>query len=186
MPDVLIYDLISVTYKYKKFMFEKKIALVLGLIATLLAIDICSDLNEGASLFHIISELLAFFLAITPSFYILNMIFQKSGQVQVQLKTDLEALRQEKEVWRLQAESYLKGLSDVIDKQFQKWGFSAAEKDIALLILKGLSHKEIATLRGTAEKTVRQQAAAIYAKAGLDGKLGLSAFFLEDLMVPVR
>jgi DNA-binding CsgD family transcriptional regulator len=59
-----------------------------------------------------------------------------------------------------------------------------AEKEVGLLMLKGLSHKEIANIRNSSEKTVRQQAGAVYAKSGLEGKGQLSAFFLEDLMIP--
>lgn len=78
----------------------------------------------------------------------------------------------------------LRGLSDQIDRQLEAWGLTAAEKEIALLILKGLRHKEIASVRGTSERTVRQQALTIYRKAGLDGRADLTAFFLEDLLQP--
>ena len=55
---------------------------------------------------------------------------------------------------------------------------------MAFLLLKGFSLKDIAELRRTHEKTVRAQAASIYAKSGLSGRSELSAFFLEDLLVP--
>jgi DNA-binding CsgD family transcriptional regulator len=61
---------------------------------------------------------------------------------------------------------------------------TAAERDVGLLILKGLNHKEIAALRGTSEATVRQQAQSIYQKAELPGKTAFSAYFLEDLFAP--
>jgi DNA-binding CsgD family transcriptional regulator len=61
---------------------------------------------------------------------------------------------------------------------------TSAEREVGLLILKGLSHKEIAALRATTDATVRQQAQAIYRKAGLPGKTAFSAYFLEDLLVP--
>ena len=61
---------------------------------------------------------------------------------------------------------------------------TAAEQEIGLLMLKGLSHKEIATLRDTAEATVRQQAQSIYQKSGLPGKSAFAAYFLEDLFAP--
>ena len=57
---------------------------------------------------------------------------------------------------------------------------------IALLLLKGPSHKAIAAVRQTSEKTVRQQSLAVYRKAGLSGRAELSAFFLEDLLLPVE
>ena len=48
-------------------------------------------------------------------------------------------------------------------------------------MLKGLSHKEIAKLRNSSAVTVRQQAAAVYAKSGLSSRAELAAYFLEDL-----
>jgi DNA-binding NarL/FixJ family response regulator len=53
-----------------------------------------------------------------------------------------------------------------------------------MLMLKGLRHKEIASLRETSERTVRQQALTIYRKAGLDGRSDLVAFFLDGLLQP--
>lgn len=61
---------------------------------------------------------------------------------------------------------------------------SPAEKEVALLLLKGLSHKDIADVRSVTEATARQQARAVYKKAGLAGRNDLAAFFLEDLLLP--
>lgn len=66
--------------------------------------------------------------------------------------------------------------------QFAEWGLSATECEVALLLIKGLSMKEISAARGVKEKTVRQQATAIYAKAGCAGRHELVAHFIEDLM----
>jgi DNA-binding NarL/FixJ family response regulator len=38
--------------------------------------------------------------------------------------------------------------------------------------------------RATSETTIRQQALAIYRKAGVRNRSDLSAFFLEDLLLP--
>jgi DNA-binding NarL/FixJ family response regulator len=57
---------------------------------------------------------------------------------------------------------------------------------VALLLLKGLSHKEVATVRAVSERTVREQARSIYSKTGLTGRAALSAFFLEDLLAPIE
>jgi DNA-binding NarL/FixJ family response regulator len=48
--------------------------------------------------------------------------------------------------------------------------------------LKGFSLKEIAALRGTSEKTIRQQASSVYKKAGLSGRHAFSAWFIEDIL----
>ena len=55
---------------------------------------------------------------------------------------------------------------------------------MAVLLLKGQSHKEIATATGRSERTVRQHAIAAYHKAGVGGRAELAAFFLGDLTLP--
>lgn len=97
---------------------------------------------------------------------------------------DLEIARAEGNGWRDKVRSHLAGLKAEMDRQFQEWGMTEAEREVGLLMLKGLSHKEIAALRATTEATVRQQAQAIYRKAGLPGKTAFSAYFLEDLFAP--
>lgn len=76
------------------------------------------------------------------------------------------------------------GLGNLIERQFSQWSLSGAEAEVALLLLKGLSLKEIAELRETSERTTRKQAQAIYRKASIAGRAELSAFFLEDLLSP--
>ena len=70
----------------------------------------------------------------------------------------------------------------VVDAAFRQWGLTPSERDVAVLLLKGLGNREIAELRGTAQGTVRAQTAAIYGKAGLKGRTDLFAYFMEDLL----
>lgn len=98
---------------------------------------------------------------------------------------DLEVARIQGQRWRAEARNLLKGLGEAIDEQFRLWNFTDAEREVALLLLKGLSLKEIAQVRATSERTIRAQARALYAKAGLSGRAALSAFFLEDLLAPI-
>ena len=86
--------------------------------------------------------------------------------------------------WRQEASDLIAGLSQAIDRQLERWNLSPAEKEVALLLLKGLSHKDVGRLRGVSEATVRQQARSLYDKAGLAGRHDLAAFFLEDLLDP--
>lgn len=69
-----------------------------------------------------------------------------------------------------------------IKAQFNDWKFTSSEQEIALFIIKGLSFKEIANVRSTHEKTVRQQATVIYSKAHLKGRYEFAAYFFEDLL----
>ena len=107
---------------------------------------------------------------------------QAQHEEKMSLLRDLKIARAEGEAWRSRVQSNLQGIRLEMERQFQEWGMTAAERDVGLLILKGLNHKEIAALRGTSEATVRQQAQAIYRKADLPGKTAFSAYFLEDLL----
>jgi len=93
-------------------------------------------------------------------------------------------LQAERDAWRERAQAALENLGQAIDAQFDKWGLTATEREIALLLLKGHGHKQAAALTGRSERTVRQHAVSIYQKAGLSGRAELAAFFLEDLFLP--
>ncbi len=93
----------------------------------------------------------------------------------------LMAARADGEKWRSTARVHVRGLGSAIRQQFADWRLTAGESEIALLMLKGLSHKEIAEVRQSSAATVRQQAAAIYGKSGLSSRAELAAYFLEDL-----
>jgi DNA-binding CsgD family transcriptional regulator len=105
---------------------------------------------------------------------------------QLALIRDLDVARIQGRQWRDETRALLKGLGEAIDRQFLTWKLTEAERDVGLLILKGLSLKEIAEVRVTSERTIRAQARSIYAKAGLSGRAALSAFFLEDLLAPIE
>jgi putative tricarboxylic transport membrane protein len=74
------------------------------------------------------------------------------------------------------------GMNVQIEREFERWGLTCAERGVAHLTLKGLRLKDIARARNTSDRTVRQQAQAIYRKAGLDGRTDLSAYFLESVL----
>ena len=85
------------------------------------------------------------------------------------------------DAWRDQSRREIAALGQAIEDQFHKWHLTVAEIDIAGLMLKGASLKEIALARDTSEATIRQQAQSVYRKSGLSGRAELSAYFLESL-----
>jgi DNA-binding CsgD family transcriptional regulator len=101
-----------------------------------------------------------------------------------ELRGRLRSANEDTEKWRAEAHEALEGLGAAIERQCDRWALTEAERAVAVLLLKGLSMKEIADARGTAERTARQQALAVYRKAGLGGRAELSAYFLEDLLLP--
>lgn len=161
------------------------IAGVFALVAVLVGFDILTDSREGAPLSHVLAEGVAGAVALAGLFYLLR------GTIALRHRLDQEiensaALKKEANAWRSESKKYVEGLSLAIDQQLAKWGLTAAEKEVAFLLLKGLSLKEVAEVRKTTVKTARVQSMAIYAKAGIAGRSELSAFFLEDLLPPAH
>ncbi len=89
-----------------------------------------------------------------------------------------------RDAWRADAERALADFSEAVDRQFSAWRLTPAEREVALDLLRGKSHKEIASETGRSERTIRQQAAVAYRKAGVDGRSGLAGFFLDSLKLP--
>ena len=73
-------------------------------------------------------------------------------------------------------------MAEVIDAFFTDWGLTPSERDVALMVLKGIDNETIASLRGTAPGTVRAQCTSVYSKAGVDGRAQLFSVFMEELL----
>ncbi len=101
-----------------------------------------------------------------------------------ELRASLARETEERKAWRQSARKALVGLGEAIRQQFLEWDLSEAEAEVALLLMKGHSHKSIAKLTGRSAQTARQHASAVYRKSGLSGRAELAAFFLEDLLLP--
>lgn len=136
-------------------------------IASLVVIDLLSDVGSGVDVLHVGIEGLAAVVAILGA-----VVFYRHHRRE----------KAESEAWRARAEELLQGMGSAVDRQFEAWSLSAAESEVVLLLLKGLSFKEIAAVRGTSERTNREQARGIYRKAGVAGRAELSAWFMEDFL----
>lgn len=157
---------------------------VIGMLAT---IDLVSDVNEGTQVLHVTAESAVIVVALTGAFLLIDRLVRRARRAREDVDTltvRLEESRREAFQWREEAQALLQGLGIAMDHQFGEWKLTSAEKEVALLLLKGLSHKEIAAVRGISEPTARQQARSVYRKAGVTGRRDLAAFFLEDLTLP--
>lgn len=153
--------------------------LAIGMFATVMVLigwDLYVDYGEGAGVWHLGLEFIVFLVAMAG----VVMMWRQLDRT----RFALASARVEAELWKKESAELLDGLGVAMERQFERWGLSVAEKDVALLLLKGLSHKEIAIARNTSERTVREQGRSVYRKSGLSGRSALSAFFLEDLLLP--
>lgn len=156
------------------------LAALLAVIAAFLGLDLAIDLASGTDLAHVGFHL-AGLVVLGPA----AVLAWRSGADELAaLRRDLTRTRQEAERWKTEARDAVEGLSLAIDRQFDRWELTPAEREVCLLLLKGLSLKEIAGARDTGERTAREQARAVYRKSGLSGRAELAAFFLEDLLAP--
>ncbi|MCO4768557.1 MAG: helix-turn-helix transcriptional regulator [Deltaproteobacteria bacterium] len=136
-------------------------------IAVLVGADLLADAGSGAGAVHLGAEGLATFVALAGAGWFL-VRFRKQ--------------RAETRQLRARADELLGGVGGTIEKQFAAWRLTPAEAEVALLLLKGLAFKEIAGVRGTGERTAREQARTVYKKAAVGGRAELSAWFIEDLL----
>ncbi len=166
-----------ITYYLK----DTSLIIFAALIAIASSMDIVTDLSQGATLQHIIKEAAIVVVAL----FILGMLVTNLRRQANTIKNLRQQLTSANAT-SAQASDYLltarRQLSDVIARQFDEWALTQSEKQVGMLLLKGLSLKEIAALRNTLEKTVRQQASSIYKKAGLAGRHAFSAWFIEDFL----
>jgi len=157
--------------------------LLFAAIAALIGLDVLEDLRAGSTVPHVGLETAVLLLALVGALLLWSR-FRSERRRARRLGSRLREVHAEAERWRREADAALRGLGEAIDGQFTRWGLTAAEREVGLLLLKGLSLREIAEVRATSERTVRQQALDVYRKGGVAGRAELSAFFLEDLLLP--
>ena len=150
-------------------------------------VDVIADISEGTTFAHIALEAgigMAALFGVAALIWRVTEVARAAQRRAAELGDSLEISRQDATEWRNEAQGLLRGLSTQIDNQFVKWNLTPAEKEVALFLLKGFSHRDVARLRQVSEATARQQARSIYKKAGIAGRHDLSGFFLEDLVLP--
>ncbi|SFV68298.1 Regulatory protein, LuxR [hydrothermal vent metagenome] len=149
---LLIYIFISIGYDLVKDLYQFK-----NYTITYLIYELISLLVSGFSFFFIFNILEEYRKNIDN----LNLNITSEQNISKKLKGD-----------------FLK----VLEKQFDEWHLTKSEKEIIVLIFKGLPYKKIADIRNTKDITIRQQVSTIYKKIDIKSRNELIAFFFEDLL----
>ena len=161
------------------------LATMLVAVVVLTSTDIIaefSELLEGrVSAWHVISEVLVVLLSVAILVLLYRDVIKQSRE-KINLTQQLTETKKQLEASHLLLREGKKHFRKVIDWQFRKWSLTKSEQVVALLLLKGLSFKEIAEMRHTQEKTVRHHASSIYSKSQLSGRHALAAWFFEDML----
>jgi DNA-binding CsgD family transcriptional regulator len=159
------------------------LAIALGSIIVGGSADLVMDKPATWLSFHVVFETLMIAGALVMA-TTLWLGWWRSAHSAADLRRSLATQRDERDAWKASAEAALEGLGRAIDAQFRSWRLTPTEREVALMLLKGYGHKQIAAHTGRSERTVRQHAGAVYEKAGIGGRAELAAYFLHDLMLP--
>jgi len=157
---------------------------LLGAIVAVSLADLWMDLPHAPGALHLVFEASLVVLCLGAVAY-LWLGWMRTRRSLAGARRESADHQEQRDVWQRRAQQLLRGLGEAIDGQLRGWRLTPAEREVALLLLKGYGHKEIAALLDRSERTVRQHAVAVYRKSGLSGRAELSAFFLEDLLLPV-
>lgn len=167
------------------FMQKSLIGLFIVLIAMYSSYEVYDELqdliNNNESLWHVSVEIFIVVISFIALLYFIYFIIKQS-QKQLRLEDNIKKIRKQLESSNIRLQEGKKEYQKVIQWQFNEWCLSPSEKEVALLLLKGLTIREVSQGRSTHEKTVRKQASSIYDKSSLAGRHELSAWFFEDML----
>lgn len=158
---------------------------LLSMVTLINIYDVYQDyMDEDHNPVHVFFEGVVVLVSLLGIIFLLFEIHKRIQEIDAlrhqlsRTNADLADLHQQNDKLRQASKQY----SALIQEQMTQWDFTPSEKEVALFLLKGLSFEEIASIRQTKDKTVRQQATAIYRKSGLNGRHEFAAWFFEDFL----
>lgn len=165
---------------------KRHLGLILWAVVILLFIDYSIEIFYFSSTMKEIFidsalELPRLFILLYALFYI-HKLYLSEGHRKVALEKSLVSSQREATMWEQKSRYYLKEFASYIESEFDRWNLTKSEREVALLIIRGKSSKDIAALRFTSDRTIRNQCQSIYEKSGLAGRHELSAYFLEKII----
>ncbi|MBE0414718.1 helix-turn-helix transcriptional regulator [Yoonia sp.] len=119
------------------------------------------------ALIHLLSELLIMLLLLI-GFGIARQIQRYLELQSDSMARDLRSLRGD--------------FDSILHRQFESWQLTAAQRDVALLCLRGLRISDIAAIRGSAEGTVKAHFSAIFRAANVRTRSEFVALFMEEFI----
>ncbi|MBI5066832.1 MAG: helix-turn-helix transcriptional regulator [Deltaproteobacteria bacterium] len=154
-----------------------------GALAIFVAADLVADIADGVPTIHLVIESLALLLCLAGVWGTGRQLHRALCRAR-DLHDTVERSRADLHRLGAEVEAMASGVRTMVDLHFTRWKLTTAEREVAVHVLRGLSYKEVAEARDTSEHTVRNQAYAIYRKAGLGSRTDMAAFFLEQLLAP--
>ena len=166
---------------------NKSIKLSLAFLCLLFmaAFDIWFDFKNGIQIRHLLFEGMVFFVSLIGFNFFLSKALKNQYKQTERIKSLEDSVNQKDTQLKTlnnKVQSYKEEFSNEIQQNFKSWKLTKAENQVASLLLKGLSLKEIAEVRSSNENTVRSQCTSVYKKSKLANRSQLSSYFLDDLI----
>jgi len=158
---------------------------VVAFLAVVVAgvVDLALDAPESWLTPHVVVEVFLIGMSLGLAVYLWRA-WRRTSRTLDRTREELEQREEERDAWRERAGRLLRDLGEAMEDQFRAWDLTPAEREVALLLVKGYSHRQIARRTDRSERTCREHASSVYRKAGLSGRAELAAFFLEDVRLP--
>lgn len=174
------------TFDSKKLFSEKlKITYLLSAALFLIVLDEFVDQVGGFTkrelFFDILLEVPTFTILIYTLHYVWNK-FLAEKQDKEKLQLDLEQTKTMAQEWEMKSKDFPIYFESYINHQFHEWNLSKSEAEVAWLILKGKSSKEIAAERFTSDRTIRNQSLSLYEKSQCKGRNELCGYFIQRIL----
>jgi DNA-binding CsgD family transcriptional regulator len=170
-----------------KSFYKEKLTITYFLIGIFLLVVLKISLNilTGANIFNIFFDLVLELAILGLVIMMVNFVwkyFRDEEQTREIIRHDLEATKKIAQAFEKKSQGLVKEFQSYVHHEFNQWQLSQSEKEISLLILEGLSSKDMSQKRFTSERTIRNQCAAIYQKSKLAGKNDFCAYFLKEFL----
>ncbi|WP_022954328.1 helix-turn-helix transcriptional regulator [Leucothrix mucor] len=164
------------------FRLQELFFIVLLTVTALMNIaDFIGDYREQSPAWHLFQEAFVVIASVGGIAYLLWEVMLRRREIE-QIKQQLQQANTRLSASNEKLKGVQQSYREVIQQQLTDWALTPSERDVAMLLLKGLSFEEIAGVWETKEKTVRQQASMIYRKSGLNGRHEFAAWFFEDFL----
>jgi len=179
-------DVLSLVVHGEFMAIDRLLMAIFLLIAFANVSDVVADYHMQVATWHLAIEGITVVISIAAFIVLWRRVLQRNQELK-QLKVALSRHHQREKETTANHESgkerdKLPDSYTAVQSWFKQWKLSPSEQEVAVLLIKGLSFNEIAEVRSTKEKTVRQQASSVYAKSGLSGRNQLSAWLIDALL----
>ncbi len=151
---------------------------LMGAIVAFGVTDIVLDVLEVIDIWHKLIEVALMLFALISGSYIWFAYRQKEV-VLAEARTTIGHQMRELAEWKNRHSHAVREMNSAIQEQFAQWGLSKSEAQVATLLIRGYSHKQISGHLDKSERTVRNQSLSIYRKTGMAGRNELVAYFME-------